>query len=147
MFTPHRQFLNLIFKNVILKNNIRSLTTLLDDPMNYILSVAMSVQIDLKEDFHTYLKGQLEYYISLILHMPSHLQNFELRGPDNFSIQYQNILETAGLFIPENFSYEHMLLKVRPYRILELVVAIMHERPIFIIGDNVNEMAIVMKAL
>ncbi|CAI2364049.1 unnamed protein product [Moneuplotes crassus] len=150
MFRTHRQFLNLIFKNVIIKNNMRSLETVADDPMNYILSVAMSVQIDLKENFHCYLKEQLEYYISLMfyhLNLPRNLQNLELKNSDNYSIRYQNILGSEGLFIPENFSYEYLLLKVRPYRILELIVAIMHERPVFIIDDNIAEMAIVMKSL
>lgn len=52
-----------------------------------------------------------------------------------------------GLFIPQNFTYEYLLMKVRPYRILELISAILHERPIFIVDDNVDEMAIIMNSL
>jgi len=94
MFKLHRQFLNLIFKNVILNNNIKSVASLADDPMNYILNVEMAMQIELKEDFINYLKGQLEYYISLIfyyLHIPSNHLNFELKVTDKIFIQYQNV--------------------------------------------------------
>jgi len=56
-------------------------------------------------------------------------------------------LLNKGLFIPENFTYEFLLMKVRPYRILELVVAVLHERPIFIVDDSLDEMAIIMKSL
>jgi len=118
--------------------------------MNYILSVAMSVQVELKEDFNSYLKSKLEYYISLLfhyLHMPPNQVNFELKETDKISFQYQNVLAGKGLFIPDNFTYEFLLMKVRPYRILELVVAILHERPIFIVDDNIDEMAIIMKSL
>lgn len=78
-----------------MKNNIRSFTSLADDPMNYILNVEMSVQVELKEDLNNYLKSNLEYYISLLfhyLHIPSNLVNFELKETDKISIQYQNVL-------------------------------------------------------
>ena len=129
---------------------MRSLTALFDDPMNHILSVAMSVQVEIKDNYETYLKSQLEYYISLLfhyLHIPSEGINFEVRESKDFSILYQNTLSSKGLFVPQNISYEYLLTRIRPYRILELISAILHERPIFIVDDDMNEMAVIMQSL
>lgn len=82
LYESQKQFLQIVFKNVIFKNNICSITALYDDPMNYLLSVAMTVQCEIKENLTLYLSSQLEYYISMYfhyLHMPPDVINFELQ--------------------------------------------------------------------
>jgi hypothetical protein len=109
----------------------------------------MAVQVEIKNNYEEHLKNQLEYFISLLfhyLHAPFDKQNFQVKTHDNV-IKYQNILGSKGLFVVENFTYELLLSRIRPYRILEIVSAMLLERPIFIVSDNLDDMAIIMKSL
>ena len=86
LYESQKQFLQMVFKNVIFKNNICSITALYDDPMNYLLSVAMTVQCEIKENLPQYLSSQLEYYISMYFHylqMSPDVINFELQADGN----------------------------------------------------------------
>jgi len=150
IFSLQRQLLKMIFKKVIFKNNVRSFTALYDDPMNHLLSVTMAVQIEIKDNIDQFLQNQLEYYLSFwfhFLHLPPNLLNCELHWDDDQILRYQNNVATKSMFTVENFTYELLLTRVRPYRILELVGAILQERPIFLIDDNMDDMAIIIKSL
>jgi hypothetical protein len=150
IFECQQKILTLIYKNVIFKNNVRSLTAFYGDPMSHLLSVEMEVQIEIKEDIMMYLQHQLEFYISMCfhyLHMPTNYLNMEMLWEDNMVVKYQNIAGTENLFAVENFTYELLLRRIRPYRILQLVSAILQERPIFLVDDEIDDMAIIIKSL
>ena len=56
LYESQTQFLQIIFKNVIFVNNIKSILALYDDPMNYLLNVSMAIQWEIKDDWQKYTK-------------------------------------------------------------------------------------------
>ena len=150
LYESQTQFLQIIFKNVIFVNNIKSILALYDDPANYLLSVSMAIQWDIKDDWEKYIKSQLEYFISFYFHylkLPDDKVNFAVHWEENQLITFRNTNATENLFVVENFSYKLLLTRIKPHRILELINAILLERPIFIIDNNMSEMALILKSI
>ena len=124
--------------------------SLLDNPKYYISSIAMAIQDEIKKNFEKYLENRIEYYLSLIfynLQIPRHITNFWLNTNSKESIRFQNITATNNFFVVQNFEYRLLLTKLKPKRIVELVNAVLLERPIFIIDNDISEMAIIMQSL
>ena len=124
--------------------------SLLDNPKYYISSITMAVQDEIKKNFEKYLESRIEYYISLLfynLQIPRHVTNFWLKIDNKEPIRFQNITATNNFFVVQNFDYRLLLTKLKPKRIVELVNAVLLERPIFIIDNDISEMAIIMNSL
>lgn len=135
----HRQFLYMIFKNVILKNNIKSIVALCDNPKYYFSSITMAVQEEIRNNTIGYIEHRIEYYISLFfynLKIPRHITNFEFKYSDKESCRYQNMDAHNSIFVVKNFDYKLLITRLKPSRIVQIVNAMLLERPIFIIDDD-----------
>ena len=143
-------FLVLYLNKVIFVNNIKAVISIYDDPKNYLLSVSMAIQWDIKNDWEQHLTNRIEYFISFYFHylkLPSKILSYEVQWENKQIISFTNPNATENFFVVENFSYKYLLSRVKPNRILELINAVLLERQIFIIDDDMSQIAIIIKSI
>ena len=110
----------------------------------------MAIQDEIKKDTETFLESKIEFYISLFfynLKVSNKIANFELKIKEDSSLRFQNVCANKNFLAVENFDYTFLLKRLEPRRIVELVNAVLLERPIFIIDDDLSEMAIIMRSI
>lgn len=143
-------FLELFLNKVIFVNNIKAVIAMYDDPKNYLLSISMAIQCDIKNDWEQYLTNRIEYFISFYFHylkLSNNKVSYEVTSENKQIISLTNINATENFFAVDNFSYKYLLSRVKPKRILELINAVLLERPIFIIDDDMSQIAIIIKSI
>ena len=94
--------------------------------------------------------SQLEYFISFYfyyLKLPDCKINYAVHWEEGQQITFRNLNATENIFVVENFSYKLLLTRVQPKRIIELINAILLERPIFIVDNDMSEMALILKSI
>ena len=67
-FSLHKQICQLVFKNVVLHNNSKSLESLTEHHQNRIQNIVLSFENDIRDNPSEYLLHQLEFYVSIVLH-------------------------------------------------------------------------------